>query len=533
MNHLKTTEEEYVLSEIACDEISQAVIDFCTAIKLKISEVQRYRLSVEECLLFWLKNGCEGKKVILSYGIRMLSPYISIEVEGPQGNPYEDESKNYGKYRGTLLVNLNLEPSYSFSRGKNKVFYNVKRKGQSQIKILIIALVAAAIVGILGNLLIPADAKTFILENFITPLYDTFFRILGCVAGPMIFFSVAWGIYGIGDTATLGRIGKRMMLKYVEFVFLAAVFALLFLPIFEISFSYSQEQSSQVSAIIKLILNIFPSTIIEPFATGNSLQIIFMAIVIGIVLIFINKQTSHIARAVEEIDHLIQFIMRIISRLVPFVIFLVIVNLLWSDSIGVFGKSWKLALALIAAFLISMLAFVLYMSIRKKVKASTLIKKGLPTFILALSTASSAACFNIQMETCKNKHGIDPSLVNFGVPLGMVISKPMTSIYHMMLIFFFAEYYQVSASASWIITAVVISAILAIAVPPIPGGGAVAFSIIFLQMGIPDEAMGIALTIDIILDFVITAFEMYSLQLVLINIAGGLSMINEDVLRSR
>ena len=112
----------------------------------------------------------------------------------------------------------------------------------------------------------------------------------------------------------------------------------------------------------------------------------------------------------------------------------------------------------------------------------------------------------------------------------MVMHKPVSAVYNMLLVFFFAGKYQISCSAGWIVVAIIISSIIAIATPPIPGGGAVAYSIIFAQMGIPEEAMAVALALDIITDFLITAFEMYVLPLSLINISYGLGMIEKEVL---
>ena len=78
-----------------------------------------------------------------------------------------------------------------------------------------------------------------------------------------------------------------------------------------------------------------------------------------------------------------------------------------------------------------------------------------------------------------------------------------------------------------------IAAIVAIAMPPIPGGGAVAYTVLFAQIGIPAEALSVALAIDILTDFLITAFDMFVLPLTLINVSSRLSMIDREILRAR
>ena len=56
---------------------------------------------------------------------------------------------------------------------------------------------------------------------------------LSAVAGLMIFLSVLCGIYGMGDIVTLGRIGKRIILRFLSVSFLAsAVVLALILPFF-------------------------------------------------------------------------------------------------------------------------------------------------------------------------------------------------------------------------------------------------------------------------------------------------------------
>lgn len=64
------------------------------------------------------------------------------------------------------------------------------------------------------------------------------------------------------------------------------------------------------------------------------------------------------------------------------------------------------------------------------------------------------------------------------------------------------------------------------------GGGVIAISIIFAHMNIPEEALAAALTIDMLTDFPVTAFGIFSLQMNLINLASRLGMLDKDKLRS-
>lgn len=525
-------EKEYVLSPAACDEIADQIMEFCAAADTESRDAIRYRLSAEECLLYWLKNGCEGRRVTLTTGRFMLAPFINIDCEGASLNPYTENDEDFGTFCDSILVSMRLSPEYSYEKGVNHIRFRLKKKSPGQIVKLLMVMAAAALIGILGVIILPDGVREILLSGVIEPVYNTFFNILGCIAGPMIFLSVAWGIYGIGDVATLGRIGKRMILRYILIVVLAAAAGTLLFPVLGPGLSTAADKGGQFASVAELLLGIFPSSIVEPFMSGNTLQIIFLAVVIGIALLYLGKQTSSVARAIEQVNLMVQFMMEVISRLVPYVIFLVVVNLIWSDSTDILISSWKLILVLVAALVVTAAVFLILTGAKNRVSAVKLFRKSLPTFLVALTTASSAASFSSNVTTCEKSFGIDESLVSFGIPLGMVVHKPMGAIYNQLVLFFFAAKFGVNCSAGWLIIAIIISSVIAIATPPIPGGGAVGYTVLFTQMGIPAEALAIALTLDIITDFLITAFEMLVLPLSLINISADLGMIDENVLRN-
>lgn len=528
----KSMDKEYVLSPAACDEIADQIMEFCAAVDTESRDALRYRLSAEECLLYWLRNGCEGRRVTLTTGRFMLSPFINIGCEGAPLNPYSENDEDFGTFCDSILVSMRLSPEYSYDRGVNRIRFRIKKKSPGQIVTLLMVMIAAAMVGILGTVILPDGVRGILLSGVIEPVYNTFFNILSCIAGPMIFLSVAWGIYGIGDVATLGRIGKRMILRYVLIVVVAAACSTLCFPLLGPGLSTGADKGGQFSSVAELLLGIFPPSIVEPFMTGNTLQIIFLAVVIGIALLYLGKQTSSVARAIEQVNLMVQFMMEVISRLVPYVIFLVVVNLIWSDNADTLISSWKLILVLAAALAVAGGVFLITTGAANKVSAVKLLRKSLPTFLVAITTASSAASFSSNVTTCEKSFGIDRSLVSFGIPLGMVVHKPMGAIYNQLILFFFAAKFGVSCSVGWLVIAVIISSVIAIATPPIPGGGAVGYTVLFAQMGIPAEALAIALTLDIITDFLITAFEMLALPMSLINIAASLGMIDENVLRN-
>ena len=518
-----------------CDEIAALVEAFTLELTKDQKEALRYRLTVEECLLSWFENAAEGVRICYSYGKNLFRPaFFSLSFQGAVSNPYVNEKREtLGSFGESVLKTLGIAPSFSYRNGENVLAFTVKKKERSPLGQLLLVVAASILVGGLGLLLIPDNALSFMQESVITPVYDTFFTILNCIAGPMIFLSVSWGVYGIGDAATLSWVGKKMLFSYVRNVFLVAMVGVFAFPLFGLHISGGGQTQSQLSGIVGMILGFFPKNIFSPFVDGNTMQIIFIAFVVGIALLFLGKQTESVARAIEQINYLLQFVMGLVSKMVPYFVFVVIVSLFWSGSLSVLALSWKLYAILLSGFTLVILGFYTVTAVKQKVSVGLLLKKCFPTLLIALTTASSAATFHTNIEICEKKLGVSNSVSSFGVPLSMVINKPFTALNNLLCAFFFAQYYSVDCSLMWIVAAVITCAVLAVATPPIPGGGTAAYTMLFLQLGIPMEALALVLALDMVTDFFMTSADMFCLLPSITNVASKIGMLDYEILRSK
>ena len=257
MSKTGTIDREFKLDHRSCDEIADIISGFCTDAGADTRDVLRYRLSAEECLLYWLNQGLEGSKVTLASGRYLFSNFFSISIEAETGNPYLDKEKSevFGSFCDSILVSLHLNPEYSIRNRETRIRFKVKKKQRGQIATLLMVIAAAAAFGALG-LLMPEGLRLGILSTVIEPIYDTFFKVLGCIAGPMIFLSVAWGVYGIGDTATLGQIGKKMMLKYTGLVFIVTACTTVFFPFLGPGLSAAADQGGGAAAYAMLYVQL-------------------------------------------------------------------------------------------------------------------------------------------------------------------------------------------------------------------------------------------------------------------------------------
>lgn len=141
----------------------------------------------------------------------------------------------------------------------------------------------------------------------------------------------------------------------------------------------------------------------------------------------------------------------------------------------------------------------------------------------------------------KLKENIDFSFVNpmlrkqycenFGCPAKE--PEMMFKLLFLCAAFGMAENYGVAITPVWMLTAFIISIVLAIAAPPVPGAALTCYTILFIQLGIPSEAVAVVITLNVILEFVTTAVNLFCLQTELVELSGSLKVLDTDCLRNR
>ena len=521
----------YQLTNEGIAQACESVDGFLTANKVERTESIRLRMMFEEVLLNYQASFGDGGTFALRTKKVLGRPQILVSLTGESFDPFAD--KEDGDL--ALLRKLNADSAstciWSYRNGVNTVSFapRQERKLSSSAK-TIVAIALAVLLGLVCARL-PDAVRVPLLEGFVSPTLGTIMGVISAVAGPMIFFSLVWGVCTIGDMETLSRIGKRMLGRFMlQLLAVSVATTLICYPFFR---SASQSVASfRVEEFYELLLGIVPNNMLSPFLSGNTQQIIFLAIVGGVVLLLLGERASAVSTFVNHMNVTVQTLMSLTNRLIPFMVFLSILKIALNGQLSILSQAYKLILIFLALSLTGILLFGGVVMITRKVKASTLIKKVLPTFLLGLTTASSSAALSLNMQTCRDDLGIDKKIVSFGVPLGQTLFKPGGMVRFITIGFCMAELYKVPISANWLAVMMLTGFLLSISAPPVAGGAAVCFAILFEQLGVPAEAIGFALAINVLFDFVLTAVNLFCLEMNLIGLSGSLNMLDRDALRS-
>jgi len=525
--------ETYAFTNAGIGQAIETIEEYLDGMaKLPKKDAMRISLTLEEALLRYQDTMPEGS---FKMGIsrRWGRQRIELQIAGACLNPFEQSTEGEASLpMRETMAQLGMAPDWHYRNGTNLIQIHCQAKGSSPIVKIGMAILLAVLVGLVMKLL-PESYSDVLLDDLLNPVFNTFLGTLSAIAGPMIFLSIIYGISNMGDVATVSHIGKTSvawflsMLAVLTFA-VTGVCALLF-P----STSGTVGGESMIGDMIQMVLNIVPSDIITPFQTGNSLQIVFLGAVMGLTCLILGQKVSLATQILGQLNDMIMLITETVSRLVPAYIFVTILNLFLNGQFNAFApRGVELLAMMVVACLAVALILVVFTGLRYRMNLVALIKKLAPTFLLAFLTASSSAAFATNLETCEKNLGINRRMAYFGVPVGQILFKPASAAMRCCAAIFFARAYGVAMTPGWILMVVILVTILAVATPPIPGGGVATYSIFFTQLGIPMEAMGLMVTVDAMADFVITAVNITGLQCVLTLVAGHMQMVDEKVLKA-
>lgn len=520
--------EQYCLTNISIDLICEEIGEFLAKCGVDRRELLRAKLMYEEVLLEYQAKFGEEAVIMLRCIKRFYSTKIEMIIAGEPFNPLSQESEE-NDLAQNILASIGLSPAWIYKNGRNYIVFIPKKRPMSGTVKMAVAVVLSLIAGTALSFL-PDGIKTGVNEYLLTPVTDAFMGLISAVSGPLIFLSVLGSICAMGNMETLSKIGSKtvkVILLYMSLIGIAMT--VLGIPFFQVE--RSGGDTAGLSQVLDLIYDIVPGNFFEPFITGNTMQLIFIAVVLGLAMLVLSSRMSNVFSLVDQFRAIIQTIMSGLSSMLPFLIFVLFTGMISSGNLKLILNSWKMLLVSLLLMAVYLILNLLRVAIRKKVSPAMLFKKICPAFLIALTTASSAASFTTNTRDSNLRLGIDEKLVSFGIPLGQVLFMPGYIAMLFAMEAGFAEVCGIPITLPWLLIGLVTNLLLAFAIPPVPGGPAMCYTIAFAQLGIPMEVMGIAIAVGTIIDYPATACNVSGWQLSLIDVADSLNMLDKEVLQ--
>ena len=494
------------------DEANGFVEALLNHYKCPRSDNLKAQLFVEEAIVYWADQADDAASFELSIQKRFKTITLTLNYWGDPHNPLtlpepsKDEEADYNRIGQNILFGL-AAVTYSYEKGCNNVSYTLKQPPLNPALTTAVALVAAIIAGLGLQALAPELGKQ-LGSLILTPISATFFGFLNAIVIPVLFFSAVGSIVNMDNLAQMKRIFRLLLSWSMAMIIVAAAVSLVLAQLFLLGRGGSASAGSQAdlwNQIGAMVFGIIPTNIIQPFIDGNTLQIMFLAIIGGIVMLTLKGRFPSITRIISEANLIFATILDAVCALMPAVVFISILNMMISgDGAALLGAFGLIAL-LLGSFLIIDLVMLLSVAITQKISPLTYLKSAAPFLLIALSTASSSATFASHTATALSKQKIRDYVVQFSIPVGVLFNKQDAIPMLLLTALFVGNIYGISFTLPDLIPVVILCMILSVAVPPSPGMGAFLFTIVFNLLGIPLEGLALAVTIAIFLDYPATA----------------------------
>jgi aerobic C4-dicarboxylate transport protein len=317
------------------------------------------------------------------------------------------------------------------------------------LKVLYVQVIIGIIAGIIVGAYFPAFAPAAKIIS------ETFINMIKMVIAPVIFLTVVLGITGAGDLKKVGRVGGKGLL-YFEIVTTIALLigmvvgnvirpgdgiATSHLPVADIS-KYTAGNEMNWG---EFFAHIVPPNIVDAFAKGDIIQILFFSILFSIGLKQLGNHGGSLLATFEKISKVLFNVLKIIMRLSPIGAFGGM-----AYTIGKFGFSSLLVLGkLMLSFYITSILFIfIVLNIIARYYGFSLWK--LLNYIKAeilivLGSSSSEAVLPTLIDKLEIA-GCDRTVVGLIIPTGYSFNLDGTTIYLSMATLFLAQVFKVPLS---------------------------------------------------------------------------------------
>ncbi len=377
------------------------------------------------------------------------------------------------------------------------------------------AMLLGIIVGLIINIAGFNTPESFTNEYVVGGLFyimgKMFITALKMLVVPLVFFSLISGVLGIGDIRKLGNVGLKSFGLYIITTAIAITVSIglasFIIPLFSTPAAGATVfLAKEGPALSDVLINIIPDNVVQAFASGNMLQIIFFSILLGISLLMVGKKAQHIAEGIEVMNEAMMNMVNIIMSVAPYAVFALLAKAVAELGLDLLIQLGVYVAVVIVALLLHLFGTLMFLlKLLSKLSPKIFLTKIRDAQIFAFSTASSNATIPVTLRSVTKRMGIDNSVASFTVPFGATINMDGTAIMQGVATVFIANVYGVELGLSGYLTVILMSVLASIGTAGVPGVGLIMLSMVFVQVGLPIEGIGLILGVDRLLDMVRTS----------------------------
>lgn len=370
-------------------------------------------------------------------------------------------------------------------------------------KKILVGMVLGAIVGAL----LGSDAE------MLKPIGTLFINAIQMLIVPLVFCSLIVGVTSMKDTSKMTRIGVKSITLYLGTTAIAISIGLslaaIIMPGAELNMTVTETaavQAKETPTFVQTLLNIIPKNPIDSLASGNILQIITFALVLGVSLTLCGEKAEPAIKLFESLAEAMYKLTELVMKLAPYGVFGLIAWVTGKYGLDILLPLIKIIVVVYVGCLIHVLVFYTGMvSVIGRLNPVRYLKGLINPAAVAFTTASSSGTLPTTIKASHEELGVSKGVSNFVLPLGATINMDGTALYQGVCSLFIAQAFGVDLTFSDYITIILTSTLASIGTAGVPGAGLIMLSLVLTTVGLPLEGIAIIAGIDRILDMARTS----------------------------
>lgn len=353
--------------------------------------------------------------------------------------------------------------------------------------------------------------NTYLVDGLFFVVGKMFVNALQMLVVPLVFFSLICGVCGIGNLKTLGRVGTKSFALYMMTTAIAIAVAITIAASFGIGEGMNLVSTVDFSGkdtppLTQVLIDIVPANPIKAMADGDMLPLILFSILTGISMLMVGRKASSFIEGAEIANEVMMKMVTIVMTTAPYAVFALIAKSMAELGFDLLSQLAGYVSVLIGALLLHLfVSLMLVLKLFSGLNPSMFLKKIRNAQLFAFSTASSNATIPVTLRTVTERMGVNNSVASFTVPFGATINMDGTAIMQGVATVFIANVYGLDLGMSGYITVILMSVLASLGTAGVPGVGLIMLSMVFTQVGLPIEGIGLILGVDRLMDMIRTS----------------------------
>lgn len=382
---------------------------------------------------------------------------------------------------------------------------------------VLLALVAG--LGIGSALAANPSAAFAQIVPWVEPVGTIWVSALRMVVVPLVMSMLVTGVATMSDARALRRIGSTSFAVWISLLLVSGALGLTLVPFLfqwltidplaiaalrEGAAELANETTTGLSKLPSMrqwFVDLVPTNPVRAAADGAMLPLVVFSLAFGLAVTRLS--TDHrdaLLRVFGGVAAAMLEIVRWVLLAAPvgvFALSLTVASKVGAIAAGALG--YYLAVTAISMGVLSLLLFILA-AMLGRVAPSLLARALLPAQAVGFTSRSSLATMPAQAEAAANVLRLPQAVVAFVLPLAVASFKPHGPLNWSSLAIVSAMLYGVPIGLPELLTVVGSAILLSFAVPGIPSAGMLLIAPVFVNIGVPVEAIGLLIAVDALPD---------------------------------